>query len=163
MAQHLRVFTEHLHGSSQLHVTTNFCLPSARINWKVCGTNYAMPSPPTHTPKMAQWLKALAVLPEGLGSIPSTQVTTVCITLDLEDLAPSHSHICRETIVHIKRKSVCHHTSHSLTYLLIYLCETGLCFLGWSWTHGDPCASGLLCIGIVGKNDNKMGVAGAGL
>jgi hypothetical protein len=48
------------------------------------------------TGEMAQWLRALAVPPGDLGSIPITHMTAPNC-LYPEDLTPSHRHTCRQS------------------------------------------------------------------
>jgi hypothetical protein len=45
--------------------------------------------------KMALWLRAVAILPEDSGSIPSTNMVTV-VTPAPEDPIPSHRYTCRK-------------------------------------------------------------------
>jgi hypothetical protein len=47
--------------------------------------------------ELAQWLRALAILPEENGSIPSTRMEAHnCLAPVPNKLAPSHTHTCRE-------------------------------------------------------------------
>ena len=45
---------------------------------------------------MAQWLRALTVLPEDLGLIPSTHMEAHTVTPVPGDLIPSHKYTCSE-------------------------------------------------------------------
>lgn len=56
--------------------------------------------------EMAQWLTALAILPEDPHSIPRTHMAAHnCLSLQFQGyLAPSYRHTYREKSMHIKKK-----------------------------------------------------------